>query len=213
MAAESCPRPAELGEPKLEFQLVDPAPKLRHDLDIAGLQRKVGRGDRPASSGFVQGLTVSKGGVELQAHWRQGRKRDGSGCLWVQSVEARLALNELTVYIASDYAPGSCEYEAILAHENRHVRIHHEVLEQFSAPVRQALEEGLRRNAVIAVSSGAFDSNLLIRRLQEPVHPILLRMQAELARRNGLLDTPEAYRRDQQESGCHHWKGVKSRFF
>ena len=39
-----------------------------------------------------------------------------------KNITAKLGYSSIVVFIANEYKPGSCEYNAIIEHENEHVK-------------------------------------------------------------------------------------------
>ena len=60
-------------------------------------------------------------------------------CYWVNSVMLTLRYRTLEVYVASEYSPRSCAYQAILAHEQRHVKIAKKYVTRYAPRLRSVL--------------------------------------------------------------------------
>lgn len=206
-SAPSCPRPAGLAPAELDFQVIEPRTSLHHDVDLFGLPRISGHMESAPPGWAIQGLTLASDSLSIGVNWKEQRFSDGHACLWPVKVTARLGMPEQKVYIAANYPEGSCEYNAILTHERRHVAINLGVLRSYAGAVRQALLEGIRQSSPLPLSAPTSDRDLLARRLNAFARPRLLQMQAELKFRNGEIDTPAAYREQQRQAGCRNWKG------
>ncbi|MGD9508119.1 MAG: hypothetical protein AB7X49_06155, partial [Geminicoccaceae bacterium] len=95
---------------------------------------------------FVGGLTLDR--VEAQASVSVAKIGSGSDrCVAVAGIEAEVTDRELTVLIDRKYRPGSCEYQAILDHEQEHVRINADALEDLGARLELRLRALLDRRA------------------------------------------------------------------
>lgn len=55
---------------------------------------------------------------------------------WLSAVDITFGYRSIDIYIASKYPPGTCQYEAVLAHEREHVRADSEVVEAFAKKVK-----------------------------------------------------------------------------
>jgi len=206
LAMPACPRPGGVSDPTLDFQTLDPRLVLHHDVDLLGLPRVEGHMETVPRGWTLQGLTIANDQLEIRATWREQHFSDGRVCLWLDKVTARLGMPEQRVYIAADYAEGSCEYQAIMAHERRHVEINRQTVQAHASAVRRAIVDGIRESNPLPLSSPP-DTQLVVRRLQAYARPEAQQMISELRQRNGAIDTPDAYRREQAQSACHHWKG------
>lgn len=205
LAAQECPRPPGMPEAKLEFSVTQSRLVLHHDVDLLGLQRIQGHAETVPSGWALQGLTFSNDKLEIAISGREQHFPNGSVCLWIDKVTATLGLPELQVYVASNYPEGSCEYRAILVHENRHVAINRETVQAHVPGIRQSLLDGIRASNPLFLSSQP-DRQLMARRLQSFANVEFQVLRAELRQRNGAIDTPEAYRQQQRDSGCKNWK-------
>ncbi len=79
-------------------------------------------------------------GLIMKWDVRYGVVPHGSGyCVWVANIDLLLAHQVLDVYVASEYAPGSCQYQAILAHEYEHVDVAKRVMRGYEQRIRSAL--------------------------------------------------------------------------
>lgn len=64
-------------------------------------------------------------------------------CLWFDQVTVNLNLDP-EIYIASEYRPGSCEYNAILEHEKKHLRVDQEIVNEYAQRIGSTLSALLR---------------------------------------------------------------------
>lgn len=71
--------------------------------------------------GVVLGLGGGEIGTKFQAAFEYATTPEGGVCVQLDKVKA-IFYAYPRMYIASDYKKGSCEYEAILEHEKRHVK-------------------------------------------------------------------------------------------
>lgn len=66
-------------------------------------------------------------------------KVDGGVCIGIKSIDAIVGYNQFTVFIDIKHQPNSCEYNAILAHEDKHIKTYLEVMNDFKAEMQRAL--------------------------------------------------------------------------
>ncbi len=205
--AGACPAMPGLPPPQLEFLLQAPRMRLHHDVDLFGLPRLANHMETPPRGWALQGLTVAQARLTLTARWRQMRLRGGGGvCVWLDQVKAVMGVPEQQVYVAANYPEGSCEYNAILRHERLHVGINARTTAAFAAPMRTLLWRTILDNRPLLLRVDSVDPAMVIGRLQAGVRPEMARLQSVLRARNGVIDTPAAYRRQELQAGCHRWR-------
>jgi hypothetical protein len=162
----------------------------------AGAAGKGTRGDA-----VTRGLTVSETATETGYTLAKATLPDGTGCVALKGVEARVADRGVTVLIDRSYRPGRCEYRAILDHEREHVRINAEALRRTG----RLLEEGLE--AVADRWGGRWLAPDQAPRVEEAIGRAVREATAaardEAEARHARLDTPESYAEVQDR--CGNW--------
>ena len=126
-----------------------PAPALRYAVNVtlevpdARLHHDRTRDQIRALSGGSAnsiGLTIFDLGMEskIDATFFSAGEEDDD-CFWVSEINVAFRYRSIDVYLAREYAEGSCGYQATLDHENQHVRADRAVVEKFVQEVRAAL--------------------------------------------------------------------------
>lgn len=64
---------------------------------------------------------------------------DGGFCVGLKSVSAAVGYNDFVVNIDIRHVPGSCEYNAVLAHEDKHIKAYLSVMDDFRADVQKSV--------------------------------------------------------------------------
>ena len=64
---------------------------------------------------------------------------DGGFCVGLKSVSASVGYNDFVVNIDIRHVPGSCEYNAVLAHEDKHIKAYLSVMDDFRADVQKSV--------------------------------------------------------------------------
>lgn len=64
---------------------------------------------------------------------------DGGFCVGLKSVSAVVGYNDFVVNIDIRHVPGSCEYNAVLAHEDKHIKAYLSVMDDFRADVQKSV--------------------------------------------------------------------------
>lgn len=150
------------------------------------------------------GLTRSRTEFRVQPRFQVARFGDGRACVMLDRVTASWRIVGLTVDIAREYAPGTCQYREVKVHEEEHVRINQYTLKQF-APV---LEARLKRAAAamaprVGGKGGDEAMAAMAGELKAAGSEVLAEFQAELRKRHGAIDTPESYREVSRK--CDRW--------
>lgn len=154
---------------------------------------------------FVQGL----GGGELKLRGTISFSlygNDRERCIAVQSIEGEI-ITSPQIHIASNYPKGSCEYNAILEHEEKHVR----VLRDFAREYKPRFAAQLRRLAEKAGADGPMP-RAQMKPAQARKHEIIAggitsygqTIMRLLQQRQFALDTSSEYARIHAQ--CDNWQ-------
>jgi len=184
----------------IELALDMPPARLHRDRSVAEL----GQMQLHDPAGRVLGLT----NVGLEIAWHVGfeSRPDGAAyCLWVRRVAIDVRHPAPDVYIAREYAPGSCPYRAILAHEQAHVAAVRDTVNRFTPRLRWVLTSlriptGRRPISVDSPESG---TDRLAKLMRELAAPVFEEMAAAVREANAKLDSPASYREVRKH--CRDW--------
>lgn len=119
----------------------------------------------------------------------------GERGFWVSGVDVALWYRSIDIYVAREHPKDGCEYQAILDHENEHVRVDRELVEEYAGKFKAALLSASfpTKGNPLRVDSAAEGKRQADARLREILEPL----QAELKRKrrqvSDALDTPEIY--------------------
>jgi hypothetical protein len=129
-----------------------PEPKYVHSLsrsEISLLEHESGGDLRDAV-----GLTLVRAGT-VETRMGEAQSQNGASCAVVESVRI-LPMKEVTVYLAREYAAGSCNFEAIRRHEDEHVAIARRLVTEYRPRLVGAVT-GLRLHDVPSAIQGVID--------------------------------------------------------
>lgn len=151
----------------------------------------------------ILGLTISRYALRASSRNAYGRTADGRVCLWVAEIDAVLSIPDMTVYVAREYTPDSCQHRAVMEHEQEHVRITGGLV----APFARQLEAEMRRRLsavmpVVARSAAAAEAEAT-RQMEQVMAELLDRLETQRERANAHIDTEESYRRTADQ--CDGW--------
>ena len=181
-------------------------PKVRLDMLLGDLAVNHGLGRDQIKTlsdqvtGHVQGpwhvpLGLTHGAISAryETTFAYGKDR-GMYCVSLTEAEISVGLVELTVYVSNEYARGSCQYNAIHAHEMDHVKRDREVVKRYQERIRKALSRIIRAKRVIRVYNKAQARSAYILEFQRALKPLLRDLTAEQGRANAQIDTEPSYR-------------------
>jgi hypothetical protein len=143
--------------------------------------------------GLVLGLTRTESRVSIRIDGQVlPDEQDRFECIAPQ-VEVTLYYPPITVYVGSEFVPGSCAYREILAHEMRHLKAYLEWLPKVEERIRARLASRYigkplyaRRGGARALLQGDVDRNWM-----PTIRNEMLRIEALQA----AIDSPQEYAR------------------
>lgn len=121
-------------------------------------------------------------------------------CVSLKSVEADIGYSDFMVHIDARHKPGSCTYNAIITHEDEHIRAYLSVIDDYHDEIKNAVFSASDSVMPVFVKneseiSGALD--ILNEKLQS--HPELILMKQRIAAEQEIRNK----RVDQIETGIH----------
>ena len=190
---------------KLTLQLQLGSPQYVYGLDTAGIREVISE-----NQGYVAGpwhlplgLTTAELGMGYETKFYIRKSQSPGYCVALAEANVTVGYTGLTIYISNSYAEGTCEFDAILTHEQEHLQINRDVLEVFKAKYREVLRRMGRGKRVIFVHRKGEARSAYVLYLRRQFKPLVAEMQAVLARRNGAIDTKENYQRVLAQ--CDNW--------
>jgi hypothetical protein len=181
-------------------------PTYHHEYSTAQIEAMSGI-QAPSRAAHEPGLTLFEYEVSSQYEMSEkGRSATGPLLIWAKSVGVNFSITRMEVYVSSQYARGSCQYQAVLAHENTHVAINERAYKKYRALLIQALGRDRAlptRDHPMRVSSEQEGEDILDRHIKGILTPLEERFQAEDKRENAKIDTPASYARTQAK--CRDW--------
>jgi len=185
-----------------------PEPVVSHDYSTSQIESiKWGTGNVSDVQYHINGLTQAGYQTDAQFHCG-GYKRwfKDEYVMWIDSMTVEFTYNTLNVFVSSAYPENSCQYEQILAHEKQHVEINREVYKEFQEKMqeRMAAVTGLPTPShPITTLNWDEGKETMGKMISDTVNPVFEDFEAELARRNGLLDSPDNYA--ELKNRCSSW--------
>lgn len=193
--AASCPSIGNRPEIVIKTEIGEP--EIDRSLGVERLKAIVQNAEQNLhlTRGLPLGLTVApiEAGVRTRFHLR--RSQGGGYCVWLVDATVSVGFESQTIYVNRDYAPGSCQYRTIVAHEQQHVKRNRDAVTGYLPKMRRTLARVARGKPFIRVlgtERQARDAYVLFLRGQ--LEPILRDMEAARQRANAAIDTEESYR-------------------
>lgn len=148
----------------------------------------------------TRGITIDR--TEARAELTLARvERGEERCVALSVLHGEVRSTELSVLIDRSYPPGSCQYEAILAHERQHVRISREALEHLASLLERRLRQVAERWSGRWLAAGQE------KQMRDEVDRALTEATSgaseQADQRNRTIDSPETYAAVQAK--CGRW--------
>ena len=190
-AAESATivRPA-VCEGKLEPATASVLPQpVRYTIDRSQDVRALSEQEHIGPNQRMLGRTVTKFQAATSMRMNNVRLADGRFCI-SPSITVRASLEPATIYVASDYAEGSCEYHLILEHEQRHLAVSERQLAELARALEADLS-GLFAGGAVSADDVDTAANLITRRTGEATRARVAATAAESPSRQAVIDSSD----------------------
>jgi len=191
----------------LDFKTLMPPPVYNTRLSVQGI-RNLFREHTDAVVGPHEralGITYSQTLFSLEGATTVKPVRGGY-CIYINKIEAEFGWKRMEVYVASDFKPGTCEYRAVLDHENQHVGVNNAALREFAPRFRATLEKVLTDQQPVFSSDGQAGTNAALEAVQDRMEGYLNQFQQLAAQRNAPLDSQSNY--GETAKLCANWDGA-----
>jgi len=197
-------RPSSL--PLIELQGDFRGPRIIHDRTASEIEA-IRTGKEP-KGWHNPGLTVSE--HIMNTHYELGLEQDRPGApyrAYLSKLIVEFGYTKLEVYVAREYAKGTCEYNQVLKHEMEHVNIHAATYRKYKRLLKGALEASGRlptRKKPLYVKNPDQAQVQVDRLVKGITNPLYDRFGAELLRAQAKIDTPANYQAIQRK--CGQWR-------
>jgi hypothetical protein len=142
---------------------------------------------------YVLGLTRTESHVSINVGGRLlSDPASGYECI-APHIEVALHYPPIVVYVSREFAPGSCAYEEVLAHEMRHLNAYLDYLPKAESRVRLALERRFEDKPLYARIGQA--QSLLQREIDRGWMPYIKSEMAKVEALQAAIDSPQEYAR------------------
>jgi len=176
---------------------------LRRDLDLAAIAKESAGSP---GGGRAQGLTEVDNQLAFHTLVNMETAR-GRACVWFDEVRVDLTPASVQIFVPREYPEGSCEYEAVLAHEREHERVHRERLEAAVKEIERALTEARwlpAKGNPLETEDRASAEAALNAKIRKVVTPVYEKYKTDLGGAQADLDRPDLYQWVSKR--CPGWK-------
>jgi len=118
---------------------------------------------------------------------------DGLSCARVERADVLVGYKNVTVYIANEIPEGSCGFDQIMGHEQKHIRVNRQILQEYMPIIEGRLKDYLRIHGVFREENSDYAVSLLREKLQEILNGLGQQMTEDNRRRQHLIDSTEEY--------------------
>jgi hypothetical protein len=150
------------------------------------------KGKAPANA-YVLGLTRAQGRLSIGLDGELLRDPlSGYECI-APRIDVSLYYTPIVIYVGSEFAPGTCAYQEVLAHEMRHLKAYLDHLPKVEIAVRKALSDRFDKKPLYARAGQASAS--LKREIDTGWMPYMKRELGRVEVQQAAIDTPAEYAR------------------
>jgi hypothetical protein len=166
--------------------------------ELTRIGRRFGSG-----GGHVFGMTRANFRSDMRTRVAIHPLGAGRYCVVPTAVDMDLGYSDFTVYIDRNYRAGTCEHQALRDHEDTHVAIYRDNLEQFAPLVKARLVKAVRQFKAVIITTPDGGADPVLEGLQREVEPVLADLQEAAEKANARIDTQASY--DAVHDRCQNW--------
>ena len=195
--------PSEKASAEVRFSTQTGRVVLHNDYDRDQIKRLHTQQRAMAQGWHPIGLTRGEIKMSINVNTRSYPVAKNKFCARLTSVEATVGYDDLHVYVANRYRPGSCQYQSVLAHEQLHVRAFEDAVRKHAPRMEAHLRKVARGLPPLVAASPESAAERFKERMQKELQPFFRDMNRDIDAANAALDSEENYRREQMQ--CPSW--------
>jgi hypothetical protein len=215
-AADEC-RPGGRGKtPDISFTLQPPVVNWHYhktNEEIRVLRARSGGkvaavGPNWQSIGLTLATTVLAVDVRVEATPIRGARSGAAGpefCARLIWADVKFGSSRLDAYVARGYRQGSCPFQVVRAHEEKHIEVHRAAIERYAPRIEARLREAAPALPPVRVADPKAGAERLRKMLHDDLATIFDAMHKDVERENAALDTPEAYAKERRLCPKGEW--------
>lgn len=143
---------------------------------------------------------LMKGGIQTEQKMTFGtitNRNTDEVCYWYNTIDVTIHISP-TIYIASKYPKGSCMFNAIMKHEERHVIVDREIVNKYAAIIGKTLKDEISSARIygpVAESKESLLGDKMRERMKQILDNTTRQMSAERQKRQQEVDSLTEYER------------------
>lgn len=141
------------------------------------------------------GLTQYEPLIQFNAPIKSIRYPSGKSCTYVDHVDVTVGYQNVVVYIADEIPPESCGFNEVMGHEQKHINVNINLLNDYVPRISTEVQDYLRLNGAFTEQNRDFALEQLHGKLQSIVKKVFSEMADENTSRQSEVDSPAEYRR------------------
>jgi len=201
---------------KVTVKLQDPKVKIIHANTVTEINRMMGNRDTTVGAGMnewhtpggnsnksvIRGLTRASltSGYSFHPYYQKTGSRY---CYTIRDVTVKFGFKDHVVFIPRIYAPHSCEYKVVHAHEMTHVQINRQALKKFLPKLKAAVAKHLASKGAAVVKSEKAGVAAMQKVINDALAASIVSMYKYSTPLHNKIDTPRSYKRE--DAKCKKW--------
>lgn len=116
-------------------------------------------------------------------------------CLYYDSVKVEIRLNPV-IYVVREFRPGSCAYNAVLAHEKKHAAVDRAIVQKYAPLIGKEVQKAVNAAGALGpypIADMKSVQDRMLRHIETAVSSLELQMTEDQARRQQDVDSLEEY--------------------
>ncbi len=189
-------------QPKISVRFIKAKPYLNNRASARHLKHKSKH--RGLHGNKTIGLTESGLSLKVTTSFQvKSSNMSRNSCVTLDTIHIDYGFRKTMVLIDSRYRPGSCEYAAVYQHEAAHIRIMNTKGASYYNWLKQQIAKNVRSVRPVLTRRPRTAQRLLAAKVKRLAKALIKQMDDGLAAAHAIIDTPENYRRTQEQ--CSNW--------
>ena len=150
----------------------------------------------------VNGLTKARFDATIDGDFIMIPLKNRHTCVLPREIRVVLGYKDIKMFVANEYRPGSCEYDAVLGHEKEHMKINLSTFKSELPAIKLKTNDFLQTDFPMKLPSKNSDTRAL-ERIQQALITHIRNMERKRDEMHAQLDSPESYQ--YTHSKCNNW--------
>ena len=151
----------------------------------------------------ILGLTSTKQSISTKMAGQVSKMSTGLFCFQVTSVDIKIKILQLDVFVLGKYARGSCQYAAIIDHEHEHVTTYQIGINKLERAFNRKLLGIIKRLPPSISNTPEKARNIAFKMVLDKIKQIKTPISRAMKYRDQQIDTPLSYKSLTQQ--CSSW--------